>query len=106
MRADSELLLRINQILTPTIGVLVIGAVGIACCQYGPGVAACVHDFYHPPNHAQRQAENSKAMMRHVSSAKFEMNDEMRKWFEAQNAEFEAAKKLGESYRMPPPRRP
>jgi hypothetical protein len=78
---------------------------GVACCQYGPGVAACVHDFYHPPNHAQRQAENAKAMMRQVST-RFEMNDEIRRAFEAREAEFEAARKLGESYRMPPPRRP
>ena len=106
MRTDSDFLLRINQILTLIIGLLVLGAVGVACCQYGPGVAAYVHDFYHPPNHAQRQAENSKAMMRHVSNAKFEMSDEMRKVFETRESEFEAAKRLGESYRMPPPRRP
>src|SRR5438128_1968621 len=106
MRTDSGLLLRINQSLALTIGVLVIGAMGFACCEYGPGLAACVHDFYHPPNHAQRQEENAKAMMRHVSNAKFEMNDEIRKAFEAREAEFEAAKRLGESYRMPPPRKP
>ena len=106
MRTDSDLLLRINQILSLTIGTLVIGALGIACWQYGPGVASSVHDFYHPPNHAERQAANAKAMMQHVKPAKFEMNEEYRNMFEAQQAEFEANRRLGESYRMPPPRRP
>jgi hypothetical protein len=106
MQTDSDLLLRINRGLSLIVGMLVIGAMGIVCCQYGPGAAACVHDFYHPPNLAQRQAENAKAMMRHVSNPKFEMNDEMRKMFEAREAEFEAARSIGESYRMPPPRRP
>ena len=106
MRTNSDVLLRINQCLTVIVGTIVLGALCIACWQYGPGVAKCVHDFYHPPNHAQRQAENSKAMMQHVSNAKFEMSYEMRKWFDAQQAEFEANKRLGETYRAPPPRRP
>ena len=106
MRTETDLLVRINQGLTLTIGLLVVGAAGIACYQYGPGVAAAVNEFYHPPNHAQRQAENSKAMMRHVHTAKFEMNDELRRVFEAREAEFAANKRLGETYRMPPPRRP
>jgi hypothetical protein len=106
MRTDSDLLFRINQSLALTIGTLVISAMGIACWQYGPRVATSVNNFYHPSDHAQRQQDNSKAMMRHVSNAKFEMNDEIRKMFEAREAEYEAAKRLGETYRMPPPRRP
>jgi hypothetical protein len=106
MRTNSDLLLRINQSLTLIVGAIVLGVLAIACCQYGPGVAKCVHDFYHPPNHAQRQAENAKAMMQHVSTTKFEMNDEIRRMFEAKQAEFDAAKRIAESYRAPPPRRP
>ena len=106
MQTDSDLLLRINQGLSLIVGMLVIGAMGIVCCQYGPRVAASVNDFYHPPNHAQRQQENMKAMMRSVGNANFEMNDEFRKMFEARQAQYEAAKNIGESYRMPPPRRP
>jgi hypothetical protein len=45
-------------------------------------------------------------MMQHVKSPKFEMNEEVRKMFEDREAEFEAARRLGETYRMPPPRRP
>jgi hypothetical protein len=104
MRTD--LLLRINRCLTPTIGILVIGALGIACFQYGPRVAAWVNGFYRQPTHAQRQAENAKVMMQYVKSPKFEMNDEMREVFEARESEYRAAKRLGESYRAPSPRRP
>jgi hypothetical protein len=103
MRTNSDLLLWLNQILSLVVGMIVVGALGFACCQYGPGVTKCVHDFYHPPNQAQRQAEISKSMMRHVSSPNFEMNDEFRKMFDAREAEFEVNRRLGESYRMPPP---
>ena len=106
MQTDSDLLLRMSKILSLTVGTLVIGALGIASFHYGPRLAASIRDFYHPPNHAQRQQENAQAMMRHVSNPKFEMSDEVRRMFEAREAEFEAARKLGESYRMPPPRRP
>jgi hypothetical protein len=106
MRTDSDLLLRINQSLSLIVGLLVIGAIGFACCEYGPSVSASVHDFYHPPNEAQRQAEIHKVMMQHVTSPKFEMNEEVRQMFEAREAEFEAARNLAETYRMPPPRRP
>jgi len=106
MHIDSGLLLRINQSLSLIVGLLVVGGIGFACCEYGPGVAASVHDFYHPPNEAQRQAEIHNAMMQHVTNPNFEMNDEFRKMFEAREAEFEAARRIGETYRMPPPRRP
>ena len=106
MRIESDLLLRINQSLSLIVGLLVVGAIGFACCEYGPGVTAAVHDFYHPPNEAQRQAEIHKVMMQHFTSPKFEMNEEARQMFEYREAEFEAARKLAETYRMPPPRRP
>ena len=105
MQTDSDLLLRIDQILALNIGTLVIGALGTACWQYGRRGASSVNDFYHPKSHAQRHEEDAKAMMRYVRTTKFEMN-EVRIMFEAQEAEFAAARKLGESYRMPSPRRP
>ena len=105
MQNNSDLLLRINRGLSLIVGLLVIGAIGFACCEYGPGVAASVHEFYHPPDQAQRVAENYKAMMQHVKNPTFETNDEFRKRFEAQQAEFERARRIGENYRMPP-RRP
>ena len=106
MRIDSDWLQRIHQILTLTVGTLVIGAMGIACCLYGPGVAASIREFYRPMSHAEGQEAIAKSMMQHVSPAKFEMNEEARRAFEAQQAEFAANRKLGETYRMPPPRRP
>jgi hypothetical protein len=106
MRTNSDWALRINQILSLVVGMIVVGGLGVACCQYGPGVAKRVHDFYQPPNQAERRAENAKAMMRHVSNPKFEMSDEMRNMFEAREAEFAANRRIGESYRMPSPQRP
>lgn len=105
MGTESDLLLRTNQVLTLTVGTLVIVAVGVACCQYGPPAAKSVYDFYHP-DMAQRKKAASDAMMRHVKTTKFEMSDEIREMFETREAEFRAAKQLGEAYRMPPPRRP
>src|SRR5262245_9907090 len=106
MRTDSDFLLRINQGVSLIMGLLLDSAIGFACCQYGPGVAAAVHDVYHPPNEAQRQAEIREMMAKQVTSPKFEMSDDVRKMFETREAEFEAARRIGESYRMPPPRRP
>ena|ERR1044072_326424 len=103
MQTDSDVLLRMNKVLSLTVAALVLGALGIASFQYGPRVAARIRNFYHPPNQAQRQRENAEAMRRHVSNPTFEVNNEIGQMFEAQ---FEAARKAGESYRMPPPRRP
>jgi len=93
-------LLRVNQVF----GLLFLCAIGFTCGQYGPHVAARVNDFYSAPKRA-REA-NANYMMQYVSSPKFEMNDDMKKLFESRQAEFDANKLLGETYRMPPPRRP
>jgi len=93
-------LLRVNQAL----GLLFLCGIGFACGQYGPHVAARVNDLYRAPKRA-REA-NANYLMQYVSSPKFEMNDEMRRVIDSRQAEFDANKLLGETYRMPPPRRP
>ena len=93
-------LLRVSQCLA----FLLICAIGFACGQYGPAIAKQVSGVYHAPKNV-REA-NANYLMQYVSSPKFEMNDDMKKLFESRQAEFDANKLLGETYRMPPPRRP
>jgi hypothetical protein len=104
MQTNSDNVERINQILMLVVGTFVVGAMGVAGFQYGPRLASNIRDFYHPPAHARPQP--SETLMKHVKTTNFEMSDEMRQYFDAKAAEFEANKRLGESYRMPPPRRP
>ena len=42
----------------------------------------------------------------YVTSPRFEMNEEMQRAFADRQAGFDSARRIGESYRMPPPRRP
>ena len=93
-------LVRFNQAL----GLLFICAIGFVAGHYGPTIAKRVNDVYHTPKRV-REA-NSSYLMQYVSNPKFEMNDEMKKVIESRQAEFDANRLLGESYRMPPPRRP
>jgi hypothetical protein len=86
------------------VGIIVVAAMGVAGFQYGPEAASKIRDFYHPPKHARPLA--SETLMQHVSSPKFEMSESMRQYFDSKSAEYEANKRLGENYRMPPPRWP
>ena len=95
---------RIHQLLTLVVGIIVGATLGVAGLQYGPQVASNIRDFYHPPKHARPQP--SETLMQHVSSPKFEMSESMRQYFDSKSAEYEANRRLGENYRMPPPRRP
>ena len=94
----------IHQLLTRVVGIIVVATVGVAGFQYCPQVASSIQEFYHPPKHARPQP--SQTLMQHVSSPKFEMSESMRHYFDSKSAEYEANKRLGENYRMPPPRRP
>ena len=100
--SSGEIMLRICQV----VGLLLVCAIGFGLGQCGPGMLACVQNFYRVQTPAERREVAAKSMMQYVTSPKFEMSEEMRRGFEARQAEFDAAKRIGESYRMPPPRRP
>ena len=93
-------LLRFNQFL----GLLFLCAIGFACGQYGPDLAKQANNLYHAPKR-DREA-NANYLMQYVSTKEIEINDEMKRLIDSLQAEFDANRLLGETYRMPLPRRP
>jgi len=98
----SSLLLQVSQ----AIGLLLVCAIGFGCAQYGPRVIACVQNIYRVQTPAERREAAAKSMMQYVTSPKFEISEEMRNAIGGRQSEFDAAQRIGESYRMPPPRGP